>query len=112
MSKIITRRNILRGMFAAPAIIAIDNLMPVKAYSALIKPDLTEYKVVCNLPQIPGAKSFYYESTIEIELFRVTAKERKLSPEWKIEEPQVLQNVIDPNAVETLARMLEKYKPL
>lgn len=36
--KILTRRNILRGMFAAPAIIAIDNLMPVKAYS-FINPD-------------------------------------------------------------------------
>lgn len=30
MSSIITRRNLLRGMFAAPAIIAIDRLMPVK----------------------------------------------------------------------------------
>lgn len=64
MSKIITRRNILRGMFAAPAIIAIDNLMPVKAYAKLIKPDLAGYKVVCDLQQVPGAKSFYFESTI------------------------------------------------
>lgn len=57
MGKIITRRNILRGMFAAPAIIAIDNLMPVKAYAKLIQCDISDFKVVCDLPQVPGGKS-------------------------------------------------------
>ena len=28
---LLTRRNLLRGLFAAPAIIAIDRLMPVRA---------------------------------------------------------------------------------
>lgn len=43
--KILTRRNILRGMFAAPAIIAIDNLMPVKAYSFVSRdPNAIRYK--------------------------------------------------------------------
>ena len=51
--KILTRRNILRGMFAAPAIIAIDNLMPVKAYASLIKP--VSYKV-----KITHDESFFY----------------------------------------------------
>jgi hypothetical protein len=30
---ILTRRNLLRGLVAAPAIIAIDRLMPVKAWA-------------------------------------------------------------------------------
>lgn len=83
--KILTRRNILRGMFAAPAIIAIDNLMPVKAYAKLIKSDGTlwyngkqtmdaglyycPYEVVCDLPPIPGAKSLPLHGEFEIEIY-------------------------------------------
>lgn len=61
--KILTRRNILRGMFAAPAIIAIDNLMPVKAYAKLIKPDGTLwYK-----GKVTFDSAFYYCPYIAME---------------------------------------------
>ena len=33
MSKLITRRSLVRGMFAMPAIVAFDNIMPVKVWA-------------------------------------------------------------------------------
>lgn len=54
---IITRRNALRGLFAAPAIIAIDRLMPVKAYAAIIKPNPN---VLWYNGKVTFDEAFYY----------------------------------------------------
>lgn len=35
MTYLVSRRSVLRGLFAAPAIIAIDRLMPVRALAAI-----------------------------------------------------------------------------
>ena len=107
--KILTRRNILRGMFAAPAIIAIDRLMPVKAYASIIKPDpnVVWYKGVqtfdsalCYCPYIPLVKT------------RVTAKSRKIGAEWTIELPQTAEHMYDPAVERLIMNMLKEQKPL
>ena len=106
--KILTRRNILRGMFAAPAIIAIDNLMPVKAYS-FINPDpnVVLYKGIQKLDH-----AIFYCPYIPLERTWVTANSRKIGAEWTIELQQPLVSHISEEAVEILTKMLEEQKPL
>lgn len=40
---IITRRNVMRGLFATPAIVAFDNIMPVKLFD-IPKENVVWYK--------------------------------------------------------------------
>jgi len=73
----ITRRNLLRGLFAAPAIVAVENIMPIK----LIVPDpiIMPYK---------GKEIFeagiFYAPYLPLKIVRAKVDESiyKLSPEF------------------------------
>lgn len=43
---IITRRNLLRGLVAAPAVVAIQNIMPVRALPPILGRNLTATEIV------------------------------------------------------------------
>lgn len=106
--KILTRRNVLRGMFAAPAIIAIDNLMPVKAYAFVNRdPNIVWYK-----GKTVFDSAFYYCPYVPLEKTRVTAKSRKLGAEWTIEIKQPLKHMYDPSIETLIMNMLKEQKPL
>jgi hypothetical protein len=99
MSKLITRRSIVRGMFAMPAIVAFDNIMPIKVWAE--PPIILPYKGISAFE----AGMFYCPYIpLEMEITKVTSEgKRKLSEEWTFEQPQVAEHYISDEAVNLLA---------
>lgn len=92
-------------MFAAPAIIAIDRLMPVKSYASIIAP----YK---GKAAIDAAMFYCPYMPLELEIVKVTANSRKIGAEWTIELPQTLESYISEDAVDMIVKMMKEQTPL
>jgi hypothetical protein len=55
-----SRRNFLKGLFVAPAIVAFSNIMPVKAFELLVPPKLTNTEqLIADIQERLRAASTY-----------------------------------------------------
>lgn len=97
---LIQRRNLLRGMFAMPAIVMIDNIMPVKLF------DISNRPVYAMVPESVWILPF------QIEKIRVTAKSRVLDAKWTIEESQPLISHVSIEAYEMVYNQIKNSMPL
>lgn len=86
MTQIITRRGLLTGMFAAPAIIAIDRLMPVKLW----KPNPPDSIIMIPLSDHLWTYEYVFDSEncslVYVHKFRFENGTRFVSeevPPWK-----------------------------
>jgi hypothetical protein len=73
----ITKRNLLRGLFAAPAIVAVQNIMPIKLF--VPDPIIMPYKGKAIFDA-----GIFYAPYIPVEIVRVRVDETllKLRPEF------------------------------
>jgi hypothetical protein len=112
---LITKRNLLRGMFAMPAIVMIDNIMPVKLFDIPKRPEYTLVPESVWIAPYKGKvlydEAFYYAPYIPVTKTKVTPHTRSIGSEWTIEIPQEVIHVYDPS-IETMIRNMVKNKPL
>jgi hypothetical protein len=88
----LSKRSFIKGLFVAPAIIAANNLMPVKAMDMIIKPDgwkpgplnlimagqnVGKSKLITDLAEIQEASSL---TTTQWQLYTINGHLRWLTP--------------------------------
>lgn len=71
---IITRRTALRGLFAAPAIVAVQNIMPVRSIERLVQApfDLTATEVLARykfLGEWEARQHFAAFGTVSVQIY-------------------------------------------